>query len=172
MSRATRKAVGYTFDELSKSPAEWMQRATGFRSASEACFAADVPMPIALMLQGLALELLSKAILVASGFAVPAIHDPCKLIQEHVGIPLDLDEAAVALYLGECVIWQGKYPTPRKPEAFDKFHDDYFEALKSRSSIGNHHYVRLNPDRNPREIQAVWSRLVFEYERRLSAMGS
>ena len=84
-------------------------------------------MPIAvwhvyIMLCGMALELLYKAICVAKGKKIKITHDLVKLA-DMAGVNINDKSKAVLSLLTESIIWEGKYPVPT-----DSHKESFFTA--------------------------------------------
>ncbi len=65
----------------------------------------------------------------------------------------------------EELIWLARYPTPKKPERFDKFHDTIFEKHVIRSSSSNVNSVRANNETfsNFENYKAIWDVALVEF---------
>jgi hypothetical protein len=72
-----------------------------------------------LMLCGMSLELLYKAILVATRQKVPHEHILVKLAKL-AGVSVGADETALLRILTESIVWDGRYPVPKTVASFDE----------------------------------------------------
>jgi hypothetical protein len=112
------------------------------------------------LLAGLSLELLAKAILIerdpnlvsnsgleswgkGSGHELP-------LLLKKVGVNLDEEETYLAERLGESVVWAGRYPIPRRAESFAP-------RLTPQGELASPGDFR--PETDPSRIEAIWERL-------------
>lgn len=67
------------------------------------------------MLMGMSFELLFKAHCIGSGIEFNPTHDLVALAST-ASLPTSKDENKILKVLSEYVIWDGRYPTPKKPE--------------------------------------------------------
>lgn len=114
--RASAGALWLSMDEKqSDSIVEKLDLGTGF------CMSVAV-WPVYMMLCGMSLELLYKAISVAKGDPVQTKHNLIDLA--HVaGVQTDEKSKAFLQLLTESVIWEGKYPVPK-----DKQKESFYTA--------------------------------------------
>lgn len=116
--------------------------------------------PVYLMLCGLSLELVYKAILVAIGKEPPPRHDLCKLAAA-AGIPTTKKQQQVLSLLTESIIWDGKYPTPilRKYQATENVPAISRNLLFDKRQLGSL-FVFQPKKPDPlgwREFSLIWS---------------
>lgn len=116
----------------------------------------------AILLSGLAVELLLKAIARILGLQVLHSHNLAKLA-DHVGINLSPDEKANIDALTESIVWQAKYPAPRKREEYESA-TEKFKALRQKKS-GALPVFNTDPNRalNRANFHRLWNRLAILY---------
>lgn len=121
--RASAGALFLSMDEKqSDFIVEKLGLATGF------CMSVAV-WPVYLMLCGMSLELLYKAISVAKGDQVQTNHDLIDLA--HVaGVETDEKTKTILQLLTESVIWEGKYPVPK-----DKHKESFYTANRLYNEV-------------------------------------
>jgi hypothetical protein len=114
--------------------------------------------PTFLLLCGLSLELLYKAILVAKKLSFPKNHDLLKLAND-IGIQLSSQEEGFLAILTESVKWDSKYPIPLEKdkvalENLDKLVSDYlFDKVELN---GNLTVLRSNQSLNWDSFNKLW----------------
>jgi hypothetical protein len=77
--------------------------------------------PVYLMVSGMSLELMYKAICVAKKVTFPNTHRLSRLALL-TGITFESDDINLLDYLSECIIWFGRYPIPKKMPDMQKLH--------------------------------------------------
>jgi hypothetical protein len=78
--------------------------------------------PVYLMLCGLSLELIYKAIVIARGATPPVSHDLINLANI-AQIKINNKAKKILSALTQSIVWEGKYPVPK-----DIYQDDYFKT--------------------------------------------
>jgi len=93
--------------------------------------------PVYLMLCGLSLELVYKAILVTLGKEPPARHDLCQL-SAAAGIAITPQQKQLLSLLTESIYWAGRYPTPasNRHKAIDDLATIYRELVYDQRALG------------------------------------
>jgi len=106
--------------------------------AAELGFASQFNMsvavwPVYMMLCGLSLELLYKAISVAKGEEVKPIHDLIQLANL-AGIKTEGQSKKLLALLTESIIWEGKYPAPKdkRRESFSTANNLYNQVMYTK----------------------------------------
>jgi hypothetical protein len=77
--------------------------------------------PVWLMISGMALELLYKAIIIAKRHEPASIHDLPRLA-EQAQVPMTEKEIGLLRILSESIVWAGRYPVPKKERQMKTFH--------------------------------------------------
>ncbi len=120
------------------------------------------------MLCGMALELAYKAIAVSKGKKVITTHNLVELAEE-ANVPLyDPKSRDVLELLTGCIVWDGKYPVPKKHETMEEFAYLSYDTLYRKERTGNLTVLKpLEPDPlDWQEFQKFWKQAiaVFEWE--------
>ena len=84
--------------------------------------------PVFLMLYGMALELLFKAVAVASGNEPEFSHDLMELAQG-AGVDITEYESNQLALLTQSIIWAGRYPVPKKTDTLATHYTHVWEFL-------------------------------------------
>ena len=153
-SRKTRESIGYTKAKQNANPRTWVWLALGFHAAATVLHdhADSVPnnsRPFALN-AGYSLELVLKAILAQNGDSTPDKHghNLVKLC-ELAGIQLTLDQITTIEDFEQIIVWLGRYPAPKKEEAWDNYNDVLLPKtmIKETTRVGNTTVgsTRVNP---------------------------
>jgi hypothetical protein len=102
------------------------------------------------MLCGMSLELLYKAIIIAQGGKYKPTHRLVDLA-ETTGLEYNNDELYLLDILTECIIWEGRYPTPNrnKVETLDYFTWLTFENLYYKEKISENEWMLQPKQPNP-----------------------
>lgn len=170
------------FSRRAKTPQYWFNKSSDLRSAAGALWycmdrsrnlqvarelelgdgfsMAVATRPAYLMLCGLSLELIYKAILVAKGKVPPNQHDLLQLALD-AGIATTLEQRQLLSLLTEQIYWAGKYPipVPRKHESIDDL------ATLSRKVFYEQHLIGTSPILHQKgndplgwqEFRLIWS---------------
>ena len=102
------------------------------------------------MLCGMSLELIYKAIIISKDQKYKPTHNLVKL-GEAAGIPLNNDEIALLEILTQCVIWEGRYPTPnqKKADVLEYFTWLSYENLYEKVKVGDRSWMLKPKTPNP-----------------------
>jgi hypothetical protein len=167
-----RDVVGYTRAEQAVSAEAWFRVANSFHAAAQLLseFSERVPAdsrPFALN-AALSLELVFKAILAKRCEPIPETaggHDLVRLCKD-TSVELNTHQQATLELLTETIVWAGRYPTPKKDEHWDDYHDRIFEKHVIRSQHGNVSQVMANPESFPDwdNYQKIWNSCVLSFE--------
>ncbi|MBI5018115.1 MAG: hypothetical protein HZB55_21835 [Deltaproteobacteria bacterium] len=113
--------------------------------------------PVYLMLCGLALELLYKAIIVAKGLRVDTNH---KLVDFAAQAGLDLSDKEQGLLeiLSESVIWAGRYPVAKDFKYMAKLRELKAEHLFDLTPLGKMTIATPNNALNWVSFKELWDR--------------
>ena len=113
--------------------------------------------PVYMMLCGMALELLYKAISVAKGNKVKTTHDLVKLA-DFAGVKIDDKSKAVLTLLTEAIIWEGKYPVPKDnhKESFFTANNLYNEIMYTKAQFNNCEYQKPTDTLNWDHFNKIW----------------
>lgn len=150
-SKKVREIVGLTHGHLKRDPDAWVRLACSFHHAAKLLdeFADRIPSDSRPFVfnAALSLELVFKAILARRGCSIPDSADGHNLMVlcRKAELQLTDDQRTTLELMTEELVWAAKYPTPKKAEGFDRYHDEIFEKHKVR----NTHFVRANPDTFP-----------------------
>lgn len=101
------------FARLNESELRWRNKADDLRLAAEAVWESRKQGPVYLMLCGMSLEALYKAIAVVRGKEVQHSHDLLGLAAR-AGLRVDVSEEGALELLTAAIVWDGRYPVPRK----------------------------------------------------------
>lgn len=109
----------------------------------------------------LSLELIFKAILAKRSHPVPdgsTGHDLLVLCELAELIVSDDQRLTLELMTQE-LIWLARYPTPKRPEKFDQFHDEILEKHIIRGQVGNVSSTQANPKTFPtfENYKRIWT---------------
>ena len=96
------------------------------------------------MLMGMSFELLFKAHCIGSGTEFKTTHDLVALARTS-GLSTSKDENKILKVLSEYIIWDGRYPTPKKPEHLK-------EHWKNQASL-------LDEKLDLEELMPLWRRI-------------
>ena len=96
----------------------------------------------------LSIELLLKAIIVARD-GTTAMNHELQGLARNAGIAFTKDQEATLEFLGEFLKWSGRYPVPKKEEAWNHYYDEVHERLVIREREGNVGRIRANPETFP-----------------------
>lgn len=163
-----RKITGYTVENEEKNFESWYRCAIAFYDAAiilyrneedlgRAGFAAEFNA-------ALSIEIMLKAILVKVGKGFPKKHD-LNLLFSDAKIDLTEDQKYMIKYLTEVLIWF-KYPVPKTEKEWDRFYDEIFEGLVTRSQEGNAFFARANKERWPSfdNYMKLWDGIIKKYK--------
>jgi hypothetical protein len=87
------------------------------------------------MLMGLSFELLFKAHCVGAGINFADIHDLVKLART-ANFTITKDENGILKVLSEYIIWDGKYPIPKKPQHLENHWKNQSQVLSDKKKFG------------------------------------
>jgi HEPN domain-containing protein len=106
----------------------------------------------------LSIELLLKAIVVATGGMAQKTHELPKVAHD-AGVALTKNQEATLELLGEVLKWSGRYPVPNSEKAWDHYYGVVHERHVIREREGNIGRVRANPETFPsvENYEAIWN---------------
>lgn len=120
--------------------------------------------PVYLMLCGMALELLLKAVLVARGVEPASTHDLVRLCGD-ARLALTNKQAALLTILSEAIVWEGRYPVPKQEHRFQQFSDitweHLFDPVPSTSQLK---IRRPNDNLSWSSFNALWALVFAAYQ--------
>jgi hypothetical protein len=87
------------------------------------------------MLMGMSFELLFKAHCVGAGINFAAIHDLVELART-ANFTITKDENGTLKVLSEYIIWDGKYPIPKKPQHLENHWKNQSQVLSDKKKFG------------------------------------
>ena len=133
-------------------PKAWFRLASSFHAAATVLneFQDRIPSdsrPFALN-AALSLELLFKSILAKENREIPDGGDghDLKLLCHKAGVAISPNQVLTLELMTEELIWFARYPTPKRAERFDQFHDGVLEKHIVRTQSGNVFRVTANRD--------------------------
>lgn len=88
------------------------------------------------MLMGMSLELLFKAHCVGAGISFGATHDLVSLAKT-ANFTTSKDENGIFNVLSEYIIWDGRYPTPKKFQHLESHWKNQNKVLNDNKKLGN-----------------------------------
>ena len=113
--------------------------------------------PVYLMLCGMSLELLFKAISVAKGHHVKTTHNLVKLA-DFAGVKTDNESKSILALLTESIIWEGKYPVPKdkQKESFYTANNLYNEVMYTKAQFHGCEYQKPTDALNWDCFNKIW----------------
>jgi HEPN domain-containing protein len=149
--RRIRESIGHTFERQKSNPEAWYSLAKSFHEAakllneSPVVFPSDT-RPFALN-AALSLELLFKAVLTKRGIQHPTSKSGHDLKSLSIAAKLDLSENRLITLemMTEELILASRYPSPKKEEQWNDFHDRIVEKAIVRTQIGSLFRSDANP---------------------------
>jgi hypothetical protein len=117
------------------------------------------------MLCGMSLELAYKASFVAIAKQIKPTHDLVWLA-EQVCFKVSREERGLLALLSECVIWEGRYPSPKDGQSLEYFVYLHYENLYRKVRTGNITILKpVEPDPlNWDGYNKLWNSAVAAYE--------
>ncbi len=124
---------------------------SGF-SMSVACW------PVYQMLYGMSFELILKAIIVAKKLPVPHTHDLSKLLNK---TELSFDDKTVKVLevLSGSIVWDGRYPVPKREEDMNEYYRNIEAALYDKVLLGKLHIKKPNGALDWNRLDPLWHQL-------------
>lgn len=122
--------------------------------------------PVYKMLCGMAIELVLKAIVVEGGGVVNTKGHDLLGHWRSTSLPLAPAEEPLLRVLSHAVVWAGRYPTPKKNEDMDAYHEVVDEALYDRVPLAagsSACILRPNHALNWEGFSALWRRASDHY---------
>lgn len=156
-----REIAGLTYSSAKMNPSSWYSCANSFHTATnilrENINTIDGGMRVVLLNAALSIELLLKAIIVATGNEAPEIHSLRKLAKE-AGVPFSAAQQSTLELLSEILIWRGRYPVPTKEETWNDFFDRILEKHIIRQTKGKVYSTLKRPETFPtnENIEKIW----------------
>lgn len=167
-SKTVREIVGLTHELQKLNPDSWIRLAVSFHQAAALLdeFADRIPSDIRPFIfnAALSLELVFKAILARRGCPIPDNADGHNLgmLCNAAELQVTDGQRTTLELMTEELVWAARYPTPKKADKFDRFHDEIMEKHKVRHSSG----VRANPNTFPNfeNYLKVWRAALSTFE--------
>jgi hypothetical protein len=169
-----------SFERKKKAPLWWYNKASDLHASAGALwltikgdnrrivsrlgFHKNFSMPVACysvyeMLFGMSIELILKAIFVASQFDVPYTHNLVSLA-ENLDIELTQEERQIFNILTDSIIWDGRYPVPKNQDSFENYHDRVAKQLFTTKRIGSIKKAKVpNNNLNWENLNPIWNKL-------------
>lgn len=115
------------------------------------------------MLMGLSFELLFKSFYVAEGEDVPNKHD-LNILTKHCYLPLSQKEKQILGILTGYVLWEGRYPTPKKLQDINKQNDPFMNTLPIEEQLdGKSNQLLERSELDFELIIILWGKINNEY---------
>jgi hypothetical protein len=169
-----------SYDRKNKAPLWWYNKASDLHASAGALwliikgdneksilelgFSSGFSMPVACssvyeMLFGMSLELILKSIFVVSQLDVPFTHNLVSLA-EKLDIKLSQNEIQIFQLLTDSIVWDGRYPVPKKQDSFEDYHNRVSEVLFTPQKITAKKTALVpNSKLNWENLNPVWNRL-------------
>lgn len=109
------------------------------------------------MLCGMSLELLYKAIVVAKGNEPNTLNHKLADLASDAGLSVTKQQQDLLEILSESVIWDGRYPVPKKQEHMNKLIKLRNEHLYDKKPLGKLHVLSPNCALNWESFNRLWS---------------
>jgi hypothetical protein len=100
--------------------------------------------PVYAMLCGMSLELLYKAIVVAKGNEPNTKTHALTILASNAGISVTNQQIGLLKILSEYIIWNGRYPVPKKPEQMQSYIELKNEHLFNKIPLGK--FIARSPN--------------------------
>ena len=141
MDRAkSREIASLTYSSAKMNPSSWYSCANSFHTATEVLGdninTIDGGIRVVLLNAALSIELLLKAIIVATGNEIRTIHTLPELAKDAV-VPFSAAQECTLELLSEILIWSGKYPVPKSEGKWNVYFDYILEKHIIRQREGN-----------------------------------
>lgn len=164
--RKARESVNLTFAEFQSDPTKWMTLARVFRDAALLLVeskSGSLSSPYYYN-AALSLELSLKAILVAQKRKFQAIHR-LKDLSDVAGVRIEKDHEKTLEFLSECLMWLGRYPTPKSENQWNNFHDVLLPKHKIVANEGKVRRVIKNGKAFPtlKNYLVIWNLFENKY---------
>lgn len=185
-SKQLREICKVVYDQRKESPVWWFNKSSDLHASAGALwiilskknnheiqeqlglahsFSMEVACwPVYKMLYGMSLELILKAISVASGSKPRHSHNLVQLAGD-VDIALSEDEKNILQLLTESIVWDGRYPVPKEKVP----HEEHIKK------IGEVLFESTNPDLGWENLNVIFGKLsekFFEKERMKSTRNT
>jgi hypothetical protein len=117
------------------------------------------------MLMGMSFEVLIKAHCIAQKIKNDKIHKTHQLtkLAEIAGLKLTKEDKKILDILTEYVIWDGKYPTPKKSIHLKMHNDNIHETTYDKKSLGTLNVYKSNDSLDFSSLNQIWRKLSGEY---------
>jgi HEPN domain-containing protein len=146
--KAVRKIVGLSFADQQTNEQSWLKSANSFHEGASLLGrhqdSISGGIRVFLLNAALSIELLLKAILVAGGKEAPGTHNLLELAHE-AKVVYSRDQETTLKLLAEMLKWAGRYPVPKRENAWDHYYDQVLEPHVIREGTG----ARRNPKTFP-----------------------
>jgi hypothetical protein len=129
-------------------------------------FRMDVAVrPVYLMIFGMAIELIFKAIIVQKGLTVNDSNHDLLVHLSETGLTYSSAERELLKILSHSITWSGRYPVPKKECKMEEYDKLVRTNLYDHDSVGNITVLRPNKALEWRKIEKLWTKAVKEYSR-------
>ena len=112
--------------------------------------------PVYGMLCGMSLELLYKAIVVAKGAEPNTNSHKLTDLAKEAGVSVTEQQEGLLEVLSEYIIWNGRYPVPKKQEYMQHLNELVTEHLYDREPFGKTYLLRPNGALNWESFNILW----------------
>lgn len=113
--------------------------------------------PVYAMLCGMSLELLYKAIVVAKGIEPNTKSHKLTELASNAGVSVTERQVALLEILSESIIWDGRYPVPKKQEYMQHLIELRNEYLYNKVPLGKLYILSPNGALNWESFNKLWS---------------
>jgi len=113
--------------------------------------------PVYLMLCGMSLELLYKAIVVAKGEKPNTNSHKLTDLASNAGVSLTEQEVGLLEILSESIIWDGRYPVPKEQKHIQGLIDLKKEHLYDKKQLGELYVLSPNGALNWDSFDKLWN---------------
>lgn len=107
------------------------------------------------MLMGMSFELLFKAHCVGAGISFAATHDLLALATT-ANFSTSNDESEILKILSEYIIWDGKYPIPKKAQHLEGHWKNEGNVLSDKKQVGNLNVLVSNDKLDFENLLTIW----------------
>jgi hypothetical protein len=169
MSAFTEILSKFELDELNKAPLPWFNKSSELRTAASALSNVGGAYPVYLMICGMSLELIYKAIIVVKNSRSDASED-LKIDKHHklvdlackASISLDDRNKGMLKILTHYIYWEGRYPTPKHAKDIEDLENLSKEYLFTKIEDDKNFYI-LNDFLSWDNFDELWNQAKKEF---------
>jgi hypothetical protein len=141
--KTIRQQIGYTQAAQTANVASWHRSALSFHRAAKVLYqnSNQIPQdtrPFSFN-AALSLELVLKCILAKKKITIPSGPNGhnLQILSEKANVTITDKQKMTLEILTEILIWAGRYPAPKTPEAWDRYQDEILESHVVQNKSGN-----------------------------------